>query len=81
MTGVVVTKLAVQRKGKGDHWYAVLAITGPVPGVGSTGKQGGMFLIADPTGTPAVEWIGLQGVTAVKHEPSWPEGEAGVSWV
>lgn len=80
MTGVIVRKLEIQLKDKGDHWYPVLAITGPVPGVGSAGKQRGMFLIAKPTGTPAVEWIGLQNVTAVRHEPP-PEGEAGVTFV
>jgi hypothetical protein len=81
MTGVVVRRLEIQLEGKGDHWFPVLAVTGPMPTgdpqVG--GMKPGLFLIAKPTGKPAVEWIGLQNVTAVRHEPP-PEGEAGVTW-
>lgn len=79
MTGVVVTKLAVQLKDGGDQWFPVLAITGPVPGVGSAGKQGGMFLIARPAGAPAVEWIGVDKVTRANPGPP-REGESSVTW-
>lgn len=78
MTGVVVRKLEIQL-GNEEHWYPVLAITGPLPDPRG-GMKPGLFLIAKPTGTPAVEWIGLQNVTAVRHEPL-PEGEAGVTFV
>jgi hypothetical protein len=78
MTGVIVTKLEIRLKDQGDHWYPVLAITGPLPDPRG-GMKSGLFLIAKPTGTPPVEWIGLDNVTAVRHEPP-PEGEAGVTW-
>jgi len=78
MTGVVVRRLEVQL-GDNDEWYEVLAVTGPLPDP-SGGMKPGLFLIAKATGTPAVEWIGLQGITAVRHEHS-PQGEAGVTFV
>lgn len=66
MTGVVVRKMAIQLKGKSD-WYPVLAIIGPMPAP-EGGMKAGLFLIAKPTGTPAVEWIGPDNITAVRHE-------------
>jgi len=66
MTAALVTKLEVQLEGKSD-WYPVLAVVGPMPDPRG-GMKAGLFLIAKPTGKPAVEWIGLQNVTAVKHE-------------
>jgi hypothetical protein len=78
MTGVVVRRLEIQLENK-DHWYPVLAIIGPLPDPRG-GMKAGLFLIAKPKGTPVVEWIGLQSVTAVRHDPP-PEGEAGVTFV
>lgn len=66
MTGVIVRKMGIQLEGKSD-WYPVLAIIGPMPAP-QGGMKPGLFLIAKPTGKPAVEWIGLQNVTAVTHE-------------
>jgi hypothetical protein len=66
MTGVLVRKMEIQLKGKSD-WYPVLAIGGPMPAP-QGGMKRGLFLIAKPTGEPAVEWVSEQNIIAVRHE-------------